>query len=155
MLTSAVEEDGRRYACEGEMVTFTCQVIGSFSLQWDSPLISPIIFTSNPVNTMMSMSPFIATLTSTTGSGFNRNFISTLQVTASRTFARNDTTVQCRNQLRVNESSRFTVAGNNTEYCFIYLTENVYSTHALTLNMCLCLFRAPDQFGAEIFFFCQ
>ena len=117
MLTSTVEENGRQYACEGEMVTFTCQVIRSFSLQWNSPLISPITFTSNPVNTMMSKSPFIATLTSTAGSGFNRNFRSTLQVNSSKAFARSDTAVECRNQLRVSESSRFTVAGNSDRYC--------------------------------------
>ena len=111
ILTTTVEEDGRRYACNGEIVTFTCQIIRSFSLQWDSPLISPISFTSDPVNTMTSMPPFTATLTSTAGSGFNRNFTSTLQVTALSSFRRSDTTVVCRNQLRVNQTSRFTVAG--------------------------------------------
>ena len=111
IVTSTVEENGRQYACDGEIVTFTCQIIRSFSLQWDSPLISPISFTSDPVNTMSSMSPFTATLTSTAGSGFNRNFTSTLQVTALSSFGRSDTTVVCRNQLRVNQTSRFTVAG--------------------------------------------
>ena len=111
VLTSTVAEDGRQYACEGEMVTFTCQVIRSFSLQWDSPLISPISFTSDPVNTMTPMSPFTATLTSTTGVGSNRNLTSTLQVTALSSFRRSDTTVVCRNQGRVNQTSRFTVAG--------------------------------------------
>ena len=111
ILTTTVEEDGRRYACNGEIVTFTCQIIRSFSLQWNSPLISPITFTSDPVNTMTSMSRFTATLTSTTGIGVNRNFTSTLQVTALSSFRRSDTTVVCRNQLRVNQTSRFTVAG--------------------------------------------
>ena len=111
MLTSTVEENGRQFACDGERVTFTCQVIGSFSLQWDSPLIIPISFTSNPVNTVSSRFPFIATLTSTAGSGFNRNLTSTLQVTALNSFRRSDTTVVCRNQVRVNQTSRFTVAG--------------------------------------------
>ena len=111
MLTSTVAEDGRQYACEGEMVTFTCQVIRSFSLQWDNPLISPISFTSDPVNTMTPMSPFTATLTSTAGVGSNRNLTSTLQVTALSSFRRSDTTVVCRNQGRVNQTSRFTVAG--------------------------------------------
>ena len=111
ILTSTVEENGRQYACNGEIVTFTCQIIRSFSLQWDSPLITPISFTSDPVNTMSSMSPFTATLTSTAGSGFNRNFTSTLQVTALSSFGRSDTTVVCRNQLRVNQTSRYTVAG--------------------------------------------
>ena len=115
MLNSTVEEDGRQFACEGETVTFTCQVVRSFSLQWDSPLISPISFTSDPVNTMTSMSPFTATLTSTAGVGSNRNLTSTLQVTALSSFRRSDTTVVCRNQQRGNESSRFTVTG--TSYC--------------------------------------
>ena len=110
-MTSSVEENGRQYACDGEIVTFTCQIIRSFSLQWDSPLITPISFTSDPVNTMSSMSPFTTTLTSTAGSGFNRNLTSTLQVTALSSFGRSDTTVVCRNQLRVNQTSRFTVAG--------------------------------------------
>ena len=111
ILTTTVEEDGRRYACNGEIVTFTCQIIRSFSLQWDSPLITPISFTSDPVNTVSPMPPFTATLTSTAGSGFNRNLTSTLQVTALSSFGRSDTTVVCRNQLRVNQTSRFTVAG--------------------------------------------
>ena len=111
ILTSTVEENGRQYACDGEIVTFTCQIIRSFSLQWNSPLISPITFTSDPVNTTTSMPPFTATLTSTTEIGFNRNFTSTLQVMALSSFGRSDTTVVCRNQLRVNQTSRFTVAG--------------------------------------------
>ena len=111
IVTSTVEENGRQYACDGEIVTFTCQIIRSFSLQWDSPLITPITFTSNPVNTMSPRSPFTATLTSTAGSGFNRNLTSTLQVMALSSFGRSDTTVVCRNQLRVNQTSRFTVAG--------------------------------------------
>ena len=44
MLTSTVEENGRQFACEGETVTFTCQVFGTLSLQWDSPLFPDIIF---------------------------------------------------------------------------------------------------------------
>ena len=113
VLNSTVEENGRQFACEGEMVTFTCQVVRSLSLQWDSPLISPISFTSDPVNTTSSMSPFTATVTSTAGSGSNRNLTSTLQVTALSSLGRSDTTVVCRNQGRVNQTSRFTVAGNS------------------------------------------
>ena len=114
VLTSTVEENGRRFACEGEMVTFTCQVFGTLSLQWDSPLFPDIIFPAGstaPRSTSRSL--FIATLTSIAGSGTNTNFTSTLRVNASRTFARNDTFVLCRNQLRVTEESRFTVAGNS------------------------------------------
>ena len=118
VLTSTIEENGRKFACEGEMVTFTCQVIGSLSLQWYSPLIRLIVYTTrldDPV--VVSRSPFIATRTSIARSGLNTNFTSTLQVTASRTFARNDTTVECRNQPGVSMSSRFTVAGNSGECC--------------------------------------
>ena len=118
VLTSTVEENGRQFACEGEMVTFTCQVNRSFSLQWYSPLIRLIVYTTrldDPV--VVSRSPFIATRTSIARSGFNSNFTSTLQVTASRAFTRNDTTVECRNQPGVNMSSRFTVAGDSNDCC--------------------------------------
>ena len=64
MLTSTVEEDARHFACEEEMVTFTCQVIGSLSLQWRSPLIHQIGFTTDPADPVsVSRPPFIATLT--------------------------------------------------------------------------------------------
>ena len=118
VLTSTVVENERHFACEGEMVIFTCQVNRSFSLQWYSPLIRLIVYTTrsdDPV--VVSRPPFIATRTSIAGSGLNTNFTSTLQVTASRAFARNDTTVECRNQPGVSMSSRFTVAGNSGECC--------------------------------------
>lgn len=114
MLTSTVDVNGRRFACEGEMVTFTCHVVGSITLQWDSPLIFPIIFSASSTVPQIS-NPFIATLTSIAGIGVNSNFTSTLQVNASRAFARNQTTVECRSQQNVNESSSFKVAGNNDE----------------------------------------
>ena len=96
------------------MVTFTCHVVGSITLQWDSPLIFPIIFSASSTVPQIS-NPFIATLTSIAGIGVNSNFTSTLQVNASRAFARNQTTVECRSQQNVNESSSFKVAGNNDE----------------------------------------
>ena len=118
VLTSTVVENERQFACEGEVVIFTCQVNRSFSLQWYSPLIRLIVYTTRPDDpVVVSRSPFIATRTSIAGSGLNTNFTSTLQVTASRTFARNDTTVECRNQPGVSMSSRFTVAGNSGECC--------------------------------------
>ena len=119
VLTSTVIEDGRQFACEGEMVTFTCQVVRSASLQWYSPLIR----TTDPV---VSMPPFTATLTSIAGSGINSNFTSTLQATASRRFARINTTVECRNQPGVNMSSRFTVAGNSGDSCLPPDSKTVY-----------------------------
>ena len=117
MLTSTVIEDGRQFACEREMVTFTCQVIRSASLQWYSPLIRLIVYNFGTTNPVVSMPPFTANLTSIGRSGIFSNFTSTLQVTASRMFARSDTTVECRNQPGVNMSSRFTVAGNTGDSC--------------------------------------
>ena len=114
VLTSTVEETGRQFACEGEMVTFTCHVLRSIFLQWKSPLIrhTSVVFVTGftaPLST--SRPPFTATLTSIAGIGLNTNFTSTLQVNASRMFAKNQTIVECRNQRRVTEKSKFTVAG--------------------------------------------
>ena len=115
MLKSTVEENRRQFACEGELVTFTCQVFRSIFLQWNSPLIrqTPIVFVTGftaPVSFVRP--PFITTLTSIAGSGINTNFTSTLQVNASRTFRRNDSTVQCKNLQGIAEKSKFTVSGN-------------------------------------------
>ena len=108
-----VIEDGQQFACEREMVTFTCHVIRSASLQWYSPLIRQIVYNIRTTDPVVSMPSFTANLTSIGRSGIFSNFTSTLQVTASRRFARSDTTVECRNQPGVNMSSRFTVAGNS------------------------------------------
>ena len=129
VLTSTVEENGRRFACEGEMVTFTCQVFRSVFLKWNSPLIhqTPIVFVSGfTALVSTSRTPFIATLTSIAGIGLNTNFTSTLQVNASRTFAKNQTAVQCRNHRRVTEESKFTVAGS----CY-YIELPVFSLTSL------------------------
>ena len=101
---------GRQFACDREIVTFTCQVIGSASL----PLIRQVVYNICNTDPVVSMPPFTATLTSIARSGTYSNFTSTLQVTASRMFARSDTTVQCRNQPSVNMSSQFAVAA---DYC--------------------------------------
>ena len=120
VLTSTVEKNGRQFACNGEMVTFTCQVFRSVYLKWNSPLIhqTPIVFVSG-FTALLSTSrpPFTATLTSIAGIGLNTNFTSTLQVNTSRTFAKYQTTVQCRNQQHVTEESRFTAAGT----CYYYI----------------------------------
>ena len=113
MLTSTVEENGRQFACEGEVVIFTCRVFGSLTLQWDSPLFRQITFPAGSTVSVSRPPSFFVNLTSIAGSGINSNITSTLQVNASRTFARNDTTVACRNLPGVTEESRFTVAGNN------------------------------------------
>ena len=126
MLTSTVINDGRQFACEGEMVTFTCQVIRSASLQWYSPLIRLIVYNIRFTDPVVSMPPFTANLTSIGRSGIFSNFTSTLQVTASRMFTRINTTVECRNQPGVNMSSRFTVAGNSGDSCLPPDSKPVY-----------------------------
>ena len=108
-LSSNVAESGRQFACDGELVTFTCEVNGSFALEWNSPSISenPITYTAGftvPGNT--SRPPFFATLISITGVGSNTDFISTLQVNAS-----NDTTVQCSDQKQEFREENITVSG--------------------------------------------
>ena len=126
VLTSTVIEDGRQFACDEEVVTFTCQVVRSASLQWYSPLIRLIVYNIRITDPVISMPPFTANLTSIAGSGIFSNFTSTLQVTASRMFARSDTTVECRNQPGVNISSRFTVAGNSGDSCLPPDSKTVY-----------------------------
>ena len=138
MLTSTVVEYGRQFACEGEVVTFICQVNRSFSLQWYSPLIRLIVYTTRPDDpVVVSRSPFISTHTSIARDGLNTNFTSTLQVTASRAFARINTTVECRNQPGVSMSSQFTVAGNSGEYlsdAYIYLQIKQFTVSSLTID---------------------
>ena len=133
MLTSTVEENGRQFACDGEMVIFTCQVIGSASLQWHSPLIRQIVYTIRTTDPVVSMPPFTANLTSIARSGINSNFTSTLQVTASKTLARSNTTVECRNQPGVSMSSQFTVAGNSGDYCQTHICTSSKIVSALTV----------------------
>ena len=140
MLTSTVEENGRQFACEGEVVIFTCEVIGSLTLQWDSPLIPQISFPAGSTVSTSRPPSFIATLTSIAGSGINSNITSTLQVNASRTFARNDTTVECRNLPGVTEQLRFTVAGNSnqdTRTCYDLTQLSFYCIHVLTIKCCV------------------
>ena len=112
VLTSTVIQDGRQFSCDGEMVTFTCHVIRSATLQWHSPLIRHVVYSILTRDPVVSRQPFTATLTSIARSGINSNFTSTLQVTTSTIFARGDTTVECRNQQSVSMSSTFTNAGN-------------------------------------------
>ena len=46
MLSSSVAYNGRQFTCPGEIVLFTCQVFGSLSLEWNSPLVSPVTYTA-------------------------------------------------------------------------------------------------------------
>lgn len=114
VLNSSVTESGRQFSCDGERVTFTCQVVGSSILQWNSPSIS-----NNPITYIAGLTPpastprqgFLATLTSIAGGGANTNFTSTLEVTASREFPQNVTTVQCSNHREEDTmKANFTVA---------------------------------------------
>ena len=112
VLNSSVTESGRQFACDGERVTFTCQVVGSSILQWNSPSISnnPITYRAGlmpPVTT--SRQGFLATLTTIAGGGASTNFTSTLEVNASMEFPQNVTTVQCSNQEDAMKAN-FTVA---------------------------------------------
>ena len=93
-------------------MTFTCRVFRSFTLEWRGPLITQRTLYS-PGNTpprILNRGPFTASLISVSGSFPVYNFASTLQVTASRMFLRNETTVMCLS-LTANKTDNFTVAG--------------------------------------------
>ena len=114
VLTSSLIDDGRQFACPGELVTFTCQVYDGFFLRWDSPLITPITYSSTRAAPSSTPSPpFLATLTSRIGSG-PANFTSTLQVNASSSLSNTDTTVECRNQASDSEQLDFATPGKTS-----------------------------------------
>jgi len=116
--------------CPGDQVTFTCQVFGSFSLEWRSPLITRTasFFASNSIPRSFDRGPFTASLinVSTNGTFTNANITSTLQVTASRTIMRDETTVMCLSTA-ANETDNFTVAGNFCCNLFKYARESVHN----------------------------
>ena len=118
----------RQFTCPGDLVTFTCRVFGSFSLEWRSPLITrrTSFISSNSFPRSVDRSPFNASLIniSINGSAFtNANFTSTLQVTASRMIMKDATTVMCLSTT-ANETDNFTVAG---KYC-------------ITCMCCICMY---------------
>jgi len=98
--------DSRQFACDGELVTFTCQVFLSDILEWNSPLIAPIRFSSTDMLQSVRREPFLATLTSVVGTALEANITATLQVNASRMILPPNTTVECSS-----EESDFTTAG--------------------------------------------
>ena len=118
MLLSFIEnveltsDKARRFTCDGDMVTFTCRVVGSSSLEWRSPLITQTtLYTS--VSTppdILIRGPFTISLVSVSGPTLNANITSTLQVTASRMIMRDATTVMCLSTT-ANETDNFSVAG--------------------------------------------
>ena len=93
-------------------MTFTCRVIGPFSLEWRSPLITQrtLYVPGNTPPRILNRGLFTASLISVSGSFLIFNFASTLQVTASRMFVRNGTTVMCLSS-NANKTDNFTVAG--------------------------------------------
>ena len=94
MLSSSVAYNERQFTCPGEIVLFTCQVFGSLSLRWNSPLVSPVTYTAfDTPPAFISRPPFLATLASIVGVGFNTSLISILQVNTSRTFQQVDTVI--------------------------------------------------------------
>ena len=110
-LFSSVDE-GKQFICPGELVNFTCEVFGSFSLKWRSNHTDLITYTavSIPPNTF-TQSPFKATLTSASP-GVNPNITSTLMMTEPR----DTVSVQCLNAAQKSEMKNFTITGNNC-YC--------------------------------------
>ena len=110
-LTSNLNQT-RQFTCPGDLVTFTCRVFGSRSLEWRNPLITQTLFLGNvDPPAMLNRSQFTAFLTERSGTLGNSNFTSTLQVTASRMFRRNETTVMCLSSTPESEMDNFTVAG--------------------------------------------
>ena len=94
-------------------MTFTCRVFESSSLEWRSPLITQTtsyLAIDTPPE-VLNRDPFTASLNSVSGNNFNANFTSTLQVTASRMFMENETTVMCLSSTSENEVDNFTTAG--------------------------------------------
>ena len=110
-LYSSVNE-GRQFTCPGELVIFTCQVFGSNTLEWRSPLISPIKFsTTSMVSNIITKRPFQANLTLIGNSNVSEdsNITSTLEMIEPR----DAVLVQCLST-QTNETESFTVTGKVT-----------------------------------------
>ena len=98
----------RQFTCPGDVVTFTCRVFVSTSLEWRSPLITQTtayVVGDTPPGTL-DRNPFTAALSDASGT----NFTSTLQVTVSRMIMRDETTVMCLSTT-ANKTDNFTIAG--------------------------------------------
>ena len=114
-----------QFTCPGDMVTFTCRVFGSVALEWRSPLITlPTTYAAADTPLMpINRGPFTTSLISVSGTPLNSNFTSILQVTASRTITRTETTVTCLNAASESETDNFTVAGMQVS-CNVLITIN-------------------------------
>ena len=106
-------------------MTFTCRVIGSRLLEWRSPLITQQTLYVAVDTPLMSINrgPFTIFLLSVSGTPLNANFTSILQVNASRTITRTETTVMCLNAASESETDNFTVAGMQVS-CNVVTTIN-------------------------------
>ena len=108
-LSTSVDEE-RQFICPGDLVIFSCQVFGSISLEWRSPLISPITYTAfrTPPDTI-NQGPFEANLISVSmgNSSADSNITSTLRMTESRS----NISLQCLSTQN-NETESFSTTGN-------------------------------------------
>ena len=106
-LSSNVDE-GRQFTCPGELVTFTCQVLGSVSLEWQFPPSAPITYTTTSTPDIITRSSFEANLTSISVGDIatNSNITSTLRMTEPM----NAVSVQCLST-QDNETEAFTETG--------------------------------------------
>jgi len=94
-LTSSLEETNRTFPCVGERVTFTCEVFGSFSLEWRSPLFQPSISYNaifDSPGRIFTRDSSEANLTFLSPAGGNSNITSTLTIIVPTT---EDVSVQC------------------------------------------------------------
>ena len=113
-LTSS--KNGSQFTCPGQEVTFTCRVFGSNFVEWRNPNFTQSTLYEAPDEppNRLSRDPFTALLinVSSGGTPLNANFISTLQVNASRMFIINQTTVMCISN-SANRTDTFTSAGKS------------------------------------------
>ena len=118
-LISSVDE-GRQFMCPEEQVIFTCQVIRSLRLDWQSPPGFSIAYSANDrLGDIIISSSFKANLTSVSrGQPLNNsNITSTLMMTEPR----DTVSVQCLNTARDNEMTNFTTTGK----FFIFTCYNI------------------------------
>ena len=108
MELSSNVDNGRQFICRDELVTFTCRVSMSFSLEWRSPHFSAITYTarSTPPDTIIRSTSFEANLVSVSN-GTVSNITSILRMIKPR----DEVSVQCLTT-QSNETTTFTSTGN-------------------------------------------
>ena len=128
MLTSSVVDEGRRFACDEELVIFTCEVFESSSLEWSNNLTNPIsydtVFDTPPIVT--NRPPFRAVFVGFVGPRLDANLTSTLEVNASQAIMANNTFVQCQDS----EPLNFTTSGKYK--CFVNCSHVPFLSHSST-----------------------